>query len=169
MVAGLWLARRLGRPAKDVFLVGLTAVFAGSLISSVVITRSDPAAAYFVTHTRLWELALGGLLALTVHRFRAGLPLRAAMAMTGIGAIGFSALFFSASTSFPGALALLPTLGTVLIIAAGGIKLGRFADLMPASFAMSATGRIRSTSGIGRWLFSIRRIAPRPGSLQVSC
>ncbi|TIU38108.1 MAG: acyltransferase, partial [Mesorhizobium sp.] len=40
MVAGLWLARRLGRPAKDVFLVGLTAVFAGSLISSVVITRS---------------------------------------------------------------------------------------------------------------------------------
>ncbi|WP_164762612.1 acyltransferase family protein [Mesorhizobium sp. M7A.F.Ca.MR.245.00.0.0] len=164
MVAGLWLARRLGRPAKDVFLVGLTAVFAGSLIASVVITRSDPAAAYFVTHTRLWELALGGLLALTVHRFRAGLPLRAAMAMTGIGAIGFSALFFSASTSFPGALALLPTLGTVLIIAAGGIKLGRFRGLDASILCYVGDGDRSYSIYLWHWPLVVFYSAHRPAA-----
>jgi peptidoglycan/LPS O-acetylase OafA/YrhL len=129
MAASTWLARRFGRPQRGALLVALAVVFAGSLAASVLLTRTDPAAAYLVTHTRLWELALGGLLALTIDRLTAALPLRAAMMMAGIGAIAGSALFFSASTPFPGAYALLPTLGTVLIIAAGDIRIGRFRGL----------------------------------------
>ncbi|MCZ8547089.1 acyltransferase [Mesorhizobium qingshengii] len=129
MAATIWLARRLGQSTKGALLAALFLVFIGSLLASVLITRTDPAQAYFVTHTRLWELALGGLLALTIDRFTAALPSRAAMMMIGIGAIVASALFFSASTPFPGAYALLPTLGTVLIIAAGDIRVGRFRGL----------------------------------------
>jgi hypothetical protein len=101
----------------------------------VFVTQSDPAGAYFFTHTRLWELALGGLLALAGHDVKGGngsnalLPLRTAMLAAGLGAIGVSALFFSASTPFPGAYALLPTLGTVLVISAGDVRMGRFAGL----------------------------------------
>ena len=43
---------------------GLGAVVLLSLAYSVHLTASDPAAAYFVTWTRLWELGVGGLLAL---------------------------------------------------------------------------------------------------------
>ena len=126
MAASIWLARRLGRPPKGVLLVALAVVFAGSLMASVVVTRADPAWAYFVTHTRLWELALGGLLALAGERFSPTAPWRLAMTAAGIGGIVISAFLFSASTPFPGLHALLPTLGAVLVIAAGNIGLGRF-------------------------------------------
>ncbi|MFA6157096.1 acyltransferase family protein [Mesorhizobium sp.] len=135
MMAVLWLARRFRQPPRAALLVALAVVFAGSLAVSVFVTRSDPAGAYFFTHTRLWELALGALLALAVHDFKGGnglnaaLPRRAAMQAAGLAAIGASALFFSASTPFPGAYALLPTLGTVLVISAGDVRTGRFGGL----------------------------------------
>lgn len=129
MAAAVWMARRFGQPLRAILLVALGLILAVSLAVSVLISRSDPAQAYFVTHTRLWELALGGLLALGIHRFEAGLPLRAAMAAAGVGAIMVAAFCFSAATPFPGAYALLPTLGTVLVIAAGDIRMGRFRGL----------------------------------------
>ncbi len=129
MAAAVWLARRLGRSPKGVLLVALALVFAGSLAASAVVTRTDPAWAYFVTHTRLWELALGGLLALAGERFSPTAPSRLAMAAAGIGAIVVSAFLFSASTPFPGLYALLPTLGAVMVIAAGDVRLGRFRGL----------------------------------------
>lgn len=72
MAATIWMARRFGQPARTGLLVALGLIFAGSLAASVLITRTDPAAAYFVTHTRLWELALGGLLALATRQGEPG-------------------------------------------------------------------------------------------------
>ena len=47
-----------------------TALVACSLAYSVYDTRTDPAAAYFVTTTRMWELGLGGLLAMVPDSLR---------------------------------------------------------------------------------------------------
>ena len=129
MIATIALARRVGVPMRRAFVVGLTLIFALSLAASIAITTNDPARAYFVTHTRMWELALGGLLALTVHRFKAGMIARAALVLLGLAAIAASALLFSVATAFPGYAALLPTLGTVLVIMGGDIRLGAFRGL----------------------------------------
>ncbi|MBZ9735125.1 acyltransferase [Mesorhizobium sp. CA18] len=129
MLAVLWWARRRGHSPMQTLVFVLGVVMAGSLAASVALTRSDPAWAYFVTHTRVWELALGGLLALTSDRFRPNGRVRTAMVVAGSLAALASAMLFSRSTDFPGFKALLPTLGTTLIIAAGSVRMGRFRGL----------------------------------------
>ena len=123
------VAHALGVTGNVVLTRLLGVILAGSLAVSVALTRSDPAWAYFVTHTRIWELALGGLLALVLDRFQLSGSVRTAMAAAGISAALASAMLFSRSTDFPGFKALLPTLGAALIIAAGGIRIGRFRGL----------------------------------------
>ncbi|WP_176480183.1 acyltransferase family protein [Mesorhizobium sp. WSM3859] len=129
MIGALWWARRRGHSPVQILTFVLGVVLAGSLAASVALTRSDPAWAYFVTHTRIWELALGGLLALILGRFQPSGGVRAAMAGAGMLAALASAMLFSRSTDFPGFKALLPTLGAALVIAAGGIRIGRFRGL----------------------------------------
>ena len=133
MIAALWWARRRGYSPIQTLTAALGVVLAGSLAASVVLTRSDPTWAYFVTHTRVWELALGGLLALTLDRFQPDGRVRTAMAVTGILAAFASAILFTRSTDFPGFKALLPTFGAALIIAAGGTRIGRFRGLDTAA------------------------------------
>ena len=41
----------------------MLAIIGGSLLVSATATANDPASAYFVTQTRVWELALGGFVA----------------------------------------------------------------------------------------------------------
>ena len=112
----------LGRRSRPVAWAGagLVVVTAVSLAASVLLTRSNPPAAYFVTHTRVWELGLGSLLALAVHLgWRLRHPaVRAALGWLGLGMIAWAAVTFDSSTPFPGTAALLPTLGAVLVIAA---------------------------------------------------
>ncbi len=129
MMAALWWARRRGHAPIQMLIIVLCLILAASLAASIVITRSDPAWAYFVTHTRVWELALGGLLALTIERIRPSDRTRVAMVGLGVLAAVASALLFSSSTDFPGFKALLPTFGAALIIAAGTIRIGWFRGL----------------------------------------
>jgi len=117
--AALWCVRRFRRRFPWVE-VALVAVFVASLASSFRDTTTDPARAYFVTPTRMWELALGGLVALVAVRgFRLVPPAaRASLAWLGIAAIIASAVLYDAATPFPGIAALLPTLGAAAVIAA---------------------------------------------------
>lgn len=126
MIAALWWARRRGHAPTRTLILVLGLMLAGSLAASILITPHDPSWAYFGTHTRVWELALGGMLALTIDRIRPGSRMRAAMAGGGVLAAFASALLFANSHHFPGSRALLPTLGAALIIAAGSVRVGRF-------------------------------------------
>ena len=131
VIAALHFARRFGVSLRRTLLVALGLIFVGSLAASIYITAQDPARAYFVTHTRIWELALGGLLALTIHRIvflrHGGMP--AAALIFGLAAIVWSAFAYSSATQFPGTAALVPTLGAALVIAAGDVRLGAFRGL----------------------------------------
>ena len=97
-------------------------VFVASLGASVLVTSSNPAAAYFVTHTRMWELALGGVLAVAVvarpRWFAWPATVRAVVAWIALAAMGWSAFTFTAATPFPGVVALVPTLATAAFMAA---------------------------------------------------
>ncbi|BEL11773.1 SGNH hydrolase domain-containing protein [Actinoplanes sichuanensis] len=72
---------------------------------------------YFGTAGRAWELGAGALLALVVTRRRPRLG------WAGLAAIGAAAVLFDETTRFPGTAALLPVLGAVAVIAAGGNRL----------------------------------------------
>lgn len=101
----------------------LVVVLAFSLYWSWHYTKVNPAAAYFVTFTRVWELALGALLALALSSFgslRQQPPaLRLALGVVGLAAILYASLAFTSTTAFPGLAALIPTLGTAALVLAG--------------------------------------------------
>ncbi len=124
----VWLAtRRFFRqatrrriPTRAVLAVGMGAVFVGSLAYSVLLTASDPARAYFVTPTRAWEFAAGGLVAVLAPggAARLGDRARTTLAWAGLAAIVVAGVTFTVATPFPGSAALLPVLGTAVVIAA---------------------------------------------------
>ncbi|MCI0158565.1 acyltransferase [Leifsonia shinshuensis] len=91
--------------------------FAIFLAYSVWFTAYRPASAYYATPTRVWEFAVGVIVAtgvLSVSRRRSAVALRTA----GLLAIVVAAVAFDSATPFPGATALLPVLGTAAVIVA---------------------------------------------------
>jgi peptidoglycan/LPS O-acetylase OafA/YrhL len=121
VIAVLALPRRRRRisTARRVFFV-LTGITAVSFVVSVVTTITSPSTAYFDTATRAWELGLGGILAfLTFGRHKPRRVLAASMSWGGLVMIAAALLFFTEATPFPGWTALLPVVGTMLVIAAG--------------------------------------------------
>jgi peptidoglycan/LPS O-acetylase OafA/YrhL len=124
VVAGL-VVRWRGRGGR-VIIAGLTsALVAGSLAYSVYDTRVNPSAAYFVTTTRMWELGAGGLLALVPERWSQRVGRQGWLGWAGLALVVASPFVLRGTTAFPGALALLPVTGAVLLIA-GGSALGRY-------------------------------------------
>jgi peptidoglycan/LPS O-acetylase OafA/YrhL len=121
-------ARRAPRQALAIvtsnakFRLAIVIILAGigSLAWSIFETHRMAAAAYFSTFTRVWELALGAALAIGASLFlHLSDRTRALLGWAGMLAIGMAAVLFSEATEFPGYTALLPTIGTALVIAAG--------------------------------------------------
>ncbi len=96
-----------------------TAVVLGSLAYSAYDTHANPAAAYFVTTTRIWELGAGGLLALLPARLAEPVGRHGWLGWLGLAMAVASAFVLRGTMPFPGVLALLPVGGTVLLIACG--------------------------------------------------
>ena len=127
-----WAIRRL-------FVVVIVAGSA-SLFWSIHYTNEVPAAAYFSTGARAWELALGAVLAIgALAVARISPALRDVLGWVGLVMIVIAAVTFSAATQFPGYAALLPTVGTALVIAAGvgrksGMGPGRVLAIPPMRY-----------------------------------
>ncbi|GAB3849592.1 acyltransferase family protein [Micromonospora andamanensis] len=121
LLAGLaWCAFRRGtkRRGFETLAIGVVALVGlASLAWSVHLVETDPGRAYFVSTTRVWELAVGALLAL--------LPLRpagawvAVLGWAGMAAVVGSAVLLDTAAPFPGMLAIPVTVGTALVIVAG--------------------------------------------------
>jgi len=129
IVALIGVALFAGWRRLPVVTIGLGTVVLASLLYSIGLTGSDPARAYFVTPTRLWELGAGGLLAALLVDGALGrrrrnnaltLPpaIRSVLAWVGLAAIVWTAFGFTAATPFPSWRALLPVGGAALVIAA---------------------------------------------------
>ncbi|MBO9553262.1 acyltransferase family protein [Cellulomonas sp.] len=119
LIVGSIVAARWRR-WRRAYLAVLAPLALASLTWSVLATAGEPASAYFITTTRAWEFAAGGILWLVVHR-AATLPdpVRAAGSWAGAGLIAAAAFAFSSRTPFPGWAAAVPVLGAVLVLAAG--------------------------------------------------
>ena len=100
---------------------GVLAILVPSFMWSVFYTATHAAPAYFVTTTRLWELAIGAALAVFAHHL-VRLPDRIGIVLGWGGLAGIlaaSTLYSSASPAFPGFAALLPTLSAAAVIVGG--------------------------------------------------
>jgi len=118
VLAAVWVGRRVGMRRRAIGAV-LAVVTAASFVSSVAWTASSPDQAYFVTPTRAWEFGAGALLAL-LPAVAGAARVRAAAAWIGLAAIVAAAVTFDDATPFPGAWALLPVIGTGLVLWADG-------------------------------------------------
>ena len=84
--------------------------------------RAAGAAAYYSTFTRVWELVLGGLVALLLPQLTTG-RMRwlsgQVVGWLGLILVVGSAFLIDGVEGFPGVLALVPTMGAVLILLSG--------------------------------------------------
>ena len=115
------VGRRMKWSATTIIIVGIAGVGIASLIHSILFTSSSASLAYFFTTTRVWEFAFGALLAVVLPRIAARGPIRGAGALswTGLAMLMAAVLLYGPSTPFPSGTALLPVMGTCLVIAAG--------------------------------------------------
>ena len=119
-LVALVMRLRRSRSVRGTMLLALGVIAVPSFLWSVWLTSSGDPAAFFVTTTRLWELALGAGVALG-SRLWPRLPVRVAHALgwAGLLAVLAAALAFGSQTPWPGSAALVPTLGTAALIVAG--------------------------------------------------
>ncbi|MGL5857635.1 MAG: acyltransferase family protein [Angustibacter sp.] len=112
--------RRRRAALRAVLVVLVVAVCAVSLAASITTTASNAPLAYFSLHTRAWELGVGALVAIgaPVLRRIPG-PAGWVMAWVGLAAICWSAFSYTDETPFPGTAALVPVLGTALVVVGG--------------------------------------------------
>jgi peptidoglycan/LPS O-acetylase OafA/YrhL len=112
--------RRGGHGHERRLLVVVLVLTAASLAWSIHLTATAPTIAYFSPFTRAWELGLGATIAVCASMLaRPPAAARIFMGWAGVAAIAVAAVVFSERTPFPGSAALLPTVGTALVIVAG--------------------------------------------------
>jgi peptidoglycan/LPS O-acetylase OafA/YrhL len=118
---------------------GLGLIALASLAFSILATGWSQPVAYFITPTRAWEFAAGGLLAFAPIGLPSWVPpgggvaARSIASWIGLAAIGVAAVIFTATSPFPGYIALLPVIGAVLVIWAGDVQ-HRWAPTAVAGF-----------------------------------
>lgn len=137
LVCALGVARKYRLPSRNVFLGALSVIFLVSLAFSVAMVWREDATAYFATHSRAWEFAAGGIVALVPQglgeRRRVDWPLVFALG----GWIAIAAVFvaYSETTPFPGLAALLPVGATAAILWARESRVsGRILGWRPIQF-----------------------------------
>ncbi|AIY01276.1 acyltransferase [Arthrobacter sp. PAMC 25486] len=121
------LVARVARLRIRTVLIALFgSLFAVSFTFSVITTANNQAFAYFDTRTRLWEFALGSLLALLLPYLKFGRGLRIVLGWLGLVAMLACGIVLQVDQQFPGYMALWPTLAAAAIIVAGftGSRIG---------------------------------------------
>ena len=99
-------------------LIGVVASFA----LSMWLTDASPARAFYLLPTRVWQLGVGGLLALIGV---AGTSRRVgALAWAGLAAVAVAGVALTAEMPYPGLAALLPTAGAVALLYGGAAPSG---------------------------------------------
>ncbi|MFW2449545.1 acyltransferase family protein [Staphylococcus cohnii] len=118
----LFLVRRysLSNGKKLVnFLLGI--IFIVSFIYSIYLTIVNQPFAYFITFTRVWEFALGGLLCVNLASIKINKKVAAIIGWIGLVGLILTGALFDVSTMFPGYIALWPMTCALLIVLSGNV------------------------------------------------
>ncbi|MGV0743647.1 acyltransferase family protein [Mycolicibacterium sp. XJ870] len=149
-----WVLTRTGRSHRSAApYAGVLLGVAGlSLALSLIWTQSLPAWAFFSLPTRAWELAVGGLIALTAANWRNLPPVCAAIVgWGGVALILVTCTQIGAATPYPGTAALIPVLGTALVIGAGCATPELGVGRLLSNPVMRAIGRLSYSWYLWHW------------------
>lgn len=114
-----WICMKTGVRLQSGLVAALAVVALPSLAWSAYLTGVS-SSAYFVTTTRIWELAIGAGLAIMLPQIgKAPKLLSVVVGWLGLAAIGATAITYTAALPFPSYTALLPTMGAAAVIWAG--------------------------------------------------
>jgi len=109
------LALRFG---KNRVFWAITFFAAASLLLSEWGWRNNPLGNFYLAPTRAWELLVGSISAFIIQKN--GVKSRGTLAMFGLLMILFSIFFYSEKTPFPSFYALVPVVGTALLVLYAG-------------------------------------------------
>ncbi|ORV83870.1 acyltransferase [Mycobacterium interjectum] len=159
IIGTAWLIRLVRRrtraeatSSKRPYLVVLTLVAAASFALSLAVTYVAPFVAFFSLPTRAWQLAAGGLVALTAGRWRRMAPRTATLSgWTGLALILLACTQLGPATPYPGLAALLPVLGAALVIGAGCAAPSQGCGRALAVGPMRAIGRVSYSWYLWHW------------------
>ncbi|MCV7075577.1 acyltransferase [Mycobacterium szulgai] len=153
IIGTAWLMRRINRSARTApYVALLTVVTAASLTAAMIWTRTSPTWAFFSLPTRAWELGAGGLVALSIQQWRRLPLLPAAIAgWGGLALILLTCTQLGPHTPYPGTSALLPVLGTALVIGSGCVTGGLGVGRVLCPPAMRAIGRVSYSWYLWHW------------------
>lgn len=120
LVAAIRLSsRRSGITQSNQFFAVTGTLFMLSLAYSLIQISQDQTTAFYSPFARAWQFLLGVLLYLAIAKLNQPLNSRVAaltLWLGGFALIGYSAVYFSHDTVFPGFYALVPSLGAALVI-----------------------------------------------------
>ena len=91
----------------------------GSLLLCIALTPSRPSTAFYMLHTRAWELGFGSILALGIVPAVRNRALAEALGAAGMAMILIAVFTFDGKMNFPGSAAILPVLGAALVLHTG--------------------------------------------------
>ena len=125
----LWKAK------LKLILLSLFFIFLLSLTLAHWSSFNYPIASFYLLPTRGWELLIGVFIAfyLKDNKFFKSSKLNESLSLFGFGLIVYSIFYFNESTPFPSLYALIPTLGTGILIltAVPNTLMNRFLGLSP--------------------------------------
>lgn len=121
----IWFSFKLGLGRKAHYVLG--AIFVVSLGLNIALIDVYPRSTFYLLHTRAWELALGGLVAL--YHFHGGaMGLNKKGVVNGLGIVALAVLLgcslFYTEDHFPGMKAVLPCVAAALLIHLGRAQEG---------------------------------------------
>jgi peptidoglycan/LPS O-acetylase OafA/YrhL len=127
----LLLVTRRGR-VRTAAVISLAIVGVASWAMSLWLTEIAPAWGFYALPSRAWQFALGGLLAVAVSRAPAVAGRAASLAhgaaalagWTGLALVAVAVLAIDGSQAYPGLLALLPSIGALLVIGGATARWG---------------------------------------------
>ncbi|MFE0021105.1 acyltransferase family protein [Amycolatopsis sp. NPDC059021] len=146
-----FLATRLRRSLRGTLFVTLAIVFAVSLAYSVHLTAANQPLAYFDSFTRVWEFALGGLLALGIDAMSLPRPARVLCGWLGVAGLAVCGIVLDVGSVFPGYAALWPTVAAGLVILAGATGSRWGADRILASRPFGYLGNLSYGLYLWHW------------------
>ena len=124
-VIGLLVAARARRNPRGALIAGISVLTLGSFIASVSAARfnlplGEALLGFYSPVSRAWEFGVGALIALGAPVLtRLAPPAKRIALLSGLVLITAGFIFINDTTPFPGAWALLPVIGTGMMIAAG--------------------------------------------------
>lgn len=120
----LWIIKKFSvSNTRKLINIFLGTLFVASLIYSIYLTSVNQPFAYFITFTRVWEFALGGLICVNLSLIKVNKVVATIIGWLGLIGLVLTGVIFDVSRMFPGYIALWPMTCAVLIIISGTSEL----------------------------------------------